>query len=165
MISWWNKEQRVTVCNAAGFLCVNELRDVAIEKLLAAGFEPAEATAILDTRVHKSVWHSTFAAASSATSVRMEEALEGVATAADVAAVAETTATLQSAVAELQGERASDRRQSEMRELEQHLDAEAQRYRDALTARRQKLTRFAEEFIWRTLWETPAGQRLQELRE
>lgn len=154
----------MTVCNAAGFFAVNELRHDALEKLLGAGFTPAEATEILDTPPVPAVWRSTFLAASASQLAANEAKLATVATKEEVAAVRESQDTLQAAVAELQGERASDRRQSETRELEVHLDAEAQRYRDALKANGQKLTRFAENLIWEQLWQTPAGQRLQELR-
>lgn len=163
MIAKW-RNNRVTIINAAGFLCVDESENDATAKLVDAGFSPEQATAILYTPVLPATWRATWAAAAALQLAANAAALKTVATAKDVADIRKSQETLQSGLAYIESELTSDRREQEIRRLEAYLDAEAQKCRDALAANRQTLTHSAENFIWKQLWATPAGQRLQELR-
>ncbi len=153
-----------SVSHTGGFACVQESKAACLAKLAALDLTANQALVILNEPVKLADWRSMFAQAAAAEATAATAALESVASVDDVTAVREKQSELEGAVSSLRRELASDRLQQEQRELEAYLDSEAQKCRDALAANRQKLTRFAENFIWQTLWATPAGKRLTELR-
>jgi hypothetical protein len=158
----WKKRYSVIDEERGEFVVLQQEWHAAIEQLQQArSLTYEQARELLETEVPAARWRAAHASAAAATAVAVELALHGVADASEVEA---KHTELTAAIDGLRAELASDRQQMEMRQLESHLDCEAQKCRDALAARGHKPSQRNEDFIWKTLWATPAGRRLQELR-
>jgi hypothetical protein len=164
MIAKW-VDGRVTICNANGFVCLQEPESVALERLKARGVSPRAAELVLSRTVSPAEWRATFISASAATTLAVQESLVRAAETSDVEELRSKFDELAATLNRMREQAAENARLSERQGLEEFMQSEAARIitlsMKALHPNNENAVRRA---TWKTLWESPEGQRLQELR-
>ncbi|MBA4104467.1 MAG: hypothetical protein C0485_01825 [Pirellula sp.] len=164
MLAKWYGD-KVTIIAADQFICLQVSEAEALAKLKARGVYGVRAQAVLRRKATHAEWISTHSSAVAAVAVATAEAVSRAAEAADLEDVRNRQSELSSALTELQRGMESDRLRLERRQLEIHLGYEAERHTQIALSTGLAPGRDLEAAIWAQLWETPAGLRLQELRE
>lgn len=149
-------KDKVTVIDEGRFLALQASE----AELAARGISLADAEFVTD---HE--WRAAFVSAAAATAKAVADAMPYVAEASDLAALQEQQASLATSINDLQQQIADDHRRSEIRDLEIRLGKDAERMVEVATTHGVNDGPDLQRAIWSRLWETPAGRRLEELRE
>lgn len=161
MIAVYEHDGRFSAATSGGILCHNVDRAEAA-RLIAEQVDGIDANEALDHPTDRATFRSTWAAAVAAEIQSLRSIVES--DPEDIAHLKERLDAIDQRLHQsIEHERRSSRQQR-LRAAEAALDAEANRIRAVLQA--QKLhTAFAENFLWKTLWERPMGVLVLQLRE
>ena len=147
---------RYTVISAAGFLCVQEPRPVALKRLQDAGVDES----ILDVSPNPPAWRAMFITATAAEANAATTALQQAASQSDLDKTSRKAERLERLVVELGEALAATNRETSIEKLRQQLNDQ---YAALVERYGQEPDSVASAMFWNHLHSTAAGRRLAEL--